>query len=184
VIDWITISAIIVGPILAVQAQKALESIRHKKQRRLNVFNTLMSTRATRLSNEHVAGLNMIDIEFYGRRIFGVRSQTPKEKSVTNAWKNYNDQLNSTCTDEQVAVWLERGEQLFTTLIYKMSSALGYDFDEVQLKRDCYRPIAHGDLEQDSYKLRKALIELLSGTRPLPITQVEAGRSENNETET
>jgi predicted metalloendopeptidase len=121
--DWITIAAIIIGPILAVQAQKILEALRYKKQRRLTLFHTLMSTRATRLSNEHVAALNMIDIEFYGRKIFGVRFQTPREKSVTNAWKNYNDHLNSQYVPEQFPVWVQRGEDLLTTLLYKMSNA-------------------------------------------------------------
>jgi hypothetical protein len=172
--DWITIAAIIAGPILAVQAQKILESIRHKKMKRLALFHTLMSTRATRLSNEHVAALNMIDIEFYGRKVFGTKFQTPKEKSVTNAWKNYNDHLNSKYLPEQFSIWVDRGEQLLTLLLYQMSKALGYDFDEVQLKRDCYRPIAHGDLEDDQHKLRKALLEVLAGQRPLPIVQYEA----------
>jgi len=103
--DWITISAIIIGPILAVQAQKFIEAVRYKKQRRLNLFHTLMSTRASRVSNEHVGALNMIDIEFYGRKIFGFRFQTPKEKSITNAWKNYNDQLNAPYAPEQLAMW-------------------------------------------------------------------------------
>ena len=31
--DWITIAAIIIGPILAVQAQKMVEAIRSKKQK-------------------------------------------------------------------------------------------------------------------------------------------------------
>lgn len=171
--DWITISAIIIGPILAVQAQKMLEAIRFKKQRRLNLFHTLMSTRANRISNEHVAALNMIDIEFYGRNIFGMKFQSTSEKSVTNAWKNYNDQLNSQYLPEQFAVWFERGDQLFTTLLYDMSNSLSYNFDEVQLKRDCYRPIAHGNLEQDQQLLRKALLELMEGTRALPIKQFE-----------
>jgi len=181
--DWVIISAIIIGPILAVQAQKFLEAIRYKKQRRLNLFHTLMSTRANRISNEHVVALNMIDIEFYGRKIFGVRFQTHKEKSVTNAWKNYNDQLNSQYAPEQLAVWAERCEQLFASLLYKMSNTLGYSFDEVQLKRDCYRPIAHRNLEEDQHSLRKALLEVLAGTRPLPIKQFEIENTDTKDQE-
>jgi len=182
--DWIMLSAIIIGPILAVQAQKILESLRYKKQKRLTLFHTLMSTRATRVSNEHVASLNMIDIEFYGRKILGTRIQTPKEKTVTNAWKNYNDHLNSQYAPAQFPVWVERGEQLFTSLLYKMSKSLGYDFDEVQLKRDCYRPMAHGNLEEDQYKLRKALLELMAGTRSLPVSQFETNKNEATSTST
>ena len=132
--DWITVGAVILGPILAVQAQKFLEAIREKRNRRLGLFKTFMSTRAERLSREHVQALNMIDIEFYGRRILGTRFQRAKEKRVTNAWKNYNDHLNQRNSYETVETWLRDGDTRFTKLLYEMSIALGYDYDEVQLK--------------------------------------------------
>lgn len=62
--DWIMVAAMIAGPILAVQAQKIIESLQRKRDRRLTLFFTLMSTRATRLAPDHVSALNMIDIEF------------------------------------------------------------------------------------------------------------------------
>ena len=177
--DWITISAIIIGPILAIQIQKLLERTRNKKNRRLTLFYTLMSTRATRLSNEHVTALNLIDIEFYGRKIFSIKYQTPKEKSITNAWKIYNDQLSLPYSPDQFSAWNERGYQLFINLLYKMSNALGYDFDEVQIKRDCYRPAGHGELENDQYRIRKAIIAMFSGAIPIPIKQFENKDPEN-----
>jgi hypothetical protein len=76
-------------------------------------------------------------------------------------------------------MWIDKGDELFTTLLYKMSNALGYDFDEVQLKRDCYRPVAHGNLEQDEHKLRTALIEVMEGRKPLPIRQFEEASAED-----
>ena len=170
--EIITVLAIIAGPILAVQAQKWLEAVRYKKQRRLNLFHTLMSTRATRLSIEHVSALNMIDIEFYGRKVFGIRFQTPKEKAVTNAWKNYNDRLIGVNPppDQQALLFAQR-DDAFIAMLYEMSKALGYDFDEVQLKRDCYRPAGHGQLEDDQFWLRKGMLEILAGKRALPVKQ-------------
>jgi hypothetical protein len=92
--DWITVAAVVAGPILAVQAQRIVESINKKHERRLKIFKSLMSTRAERVSREHVQALNLIDIEFYGRVKFRTRWQTRSEKAVTNAWKNYNAHLN------------------------------------------------------------------------------------------
>jgi len=43
--DWITVLAIVCGPILAVQAQKWIEALREDKNRRLNTFKGLMATR-------------------------------------------------------------------------------------------------------------------------------------------
>jgi hypothetical protein len=62
--DWSIIGATILGPILAVQAQKWVEIIRERRGRKLWIFHTLMATRAARTSTEHVQALNMIDLIF------------------------------------------------------------------------------------------------------------------------
>ncbi|WP_233962161.1 DUF6680 family protein [Pectobacterium versatile] len=167
--DWIMTGAVIAGPILAVQAQKIIESIRSKKQRRLNLFHVLMSTRAIRLSPEHVSALNMIDIEFYGRKILGVRIQTKSEKQVTNAWKVYNNQLNASYTPETLNIWNDRVVELFTSMLYAISQALGYDFDEVQLKRDFYKPKGHGDIEEQQSLVRTGIVDILTGNKSLSV---------------
>ena len=48
--DSLIIGATILGPILAVQAQKAIERFRERRGRKLWVFHTLMGTRAARLA--------------------------------------------------------------------------------------------------------------------------------------
>lgn len=167
--DIIMIAAVIAGPILAVQAQKHLESLKENKRRKMSLFQTLMSTRANRVSQAHVSALNMIDIEFYGKKIFGKRSQSNGEKKITNAWKVYNDHLNSKFTEERLDAWADKRDELFTALLYTMSQYLGYDFDEVQLKRDCYKPAAHGDVEADQQKIREGLVAVLDGKKSIPM---------------
>lgn len=167
--DIIMILAVIAGPILAVQAQKYIETIKESRNRKLRIFHTLMSTRATRLAPDHVSALNMIDIEFYGKTKLGKRNQSSSEKEVTNAWKLYNDHLNNKVDDDRIDAWLDRSDDLFTSLLYSMSQHLGYEFDEVQLKRDCYRPIAHGDIENQQLKLREGLVAVLDGEKSIPM---------------
>lgn len=167
--DWITVLAVVAGPILAVQAQKYVEAFREKKQRRLTLFRTLMSTRAERLHREHVQALNMIDIEFYGRRVFRIRYQTPREKAVTNAWKNYNDHLSNKASYTQEELWVKDADTLFTRLLYSMSLALGYDYDEVQLKRDCYRPEAHANIEKAQLDVLSGMADVLRWKRSFPM---------------
>lgn len=41
--DWVAVAAIVIGPILAVQAQKIVERIKDKRERRLKIFKALMS---------------------------------------------------------------------------------------------------------------------------------------------
>jgi hypothetical protein len=55
----------LLGPVLAVQAQRWVEGFREKKARRLTVFRTLMATRALNLSTAHVEALNAVPIDFY-----------------------------------------------------------------------------------------------------------------------
>jgi hypothetical protein len=169
--DIIMTLAVIIGPILAVQIQKTLEQFREKKQNRLHIFRTLMSTRAQRLHRDHVQALNMIDIEFYGRKIpfIKTRYQTSQEQAVTHAWKSYNDHLNKGKEYPDINIWIAKSEDLFTELLYTLAQAMNYDFDKVQLQRDCYRPIAHGDLETTQANILKGLDDIFSGKESLPM---------------
>ncbi|MHA6848823.1 DUF6680 family protein [Ralstonia syzygii] len=56
--DWVMVGATIAGPILAVQAQKWVERAREATNRRSLIFTTLMATRQSRISMEHVRALN------------------------------------------------------------------------------------------------------------------------------
>ena len=161
--DWIMIVAIVLGPILAIQAQKMVNGITEHTERRLRIFRTLMSTRAQKLSNNHVEALNMIDIEFYGRRIFGIKFQTNKEKAITNGWKNYNDHLKTNFSPENEGLWSVNRDIYFNKLLYEMSLILGYDFDEVQLKRDCYRPDMHLAVENAQLRVLNGLDQIVNG---------------------
>jgi len=169
--DIIMTAAVIIGPILAVQTQKLLEQFRERKNQRLSIFRILMSTRAQRLHREHVQALNMIDIEFYGRKIplFKIKYQTKREQAVTHAWKSYNSHLNKLQDYPDINIWFSKSDDLFTDLLYALSQAMNYDFDKVQLQRDCYSPIAHGDQEATQANILKGLEKVLSGENPLPM---------------
>ena len=83
--EIVSISAIILGPILAVQIEKYLERRRENKNRRLSIFKTLMATRGTVLSWTHVEALNRIDLEF---------SNNKKFEKVITTWQEYFDNLS------------------------------------------------------------------------------------------
>lgn len=52
----ISIAAIIIGPIIAVQLQKFIEKRTDAQSRRMRVFKILMATRAARLASDHIMG--------------------------------------------------------------------------------------------------------------------------------
>lgn len=164
---WVIAGATLVGPILAVQAQKWLERLRERRARKLYAFQALMTTRATRLSTDHVQALNSLDLVFYGERVLGIPLRTKTEQAVLDSWRDYLDHLNTQSVDG--ATWFVRGDELFINLLSAMATDLRMKFDRVHLRRGAYVPVAHGRLEQDQEQIRRALLQLLGGTSAIRV---------------
>ncbi|MCW7073998.1 MAG: hypothetical protein OCU20_09045 [Methanophagales archaeon] len=169
--DWIMISAVLLGPILAVQVQKLIEAWRERRSRKVSIFKTLMATRGTTLSPRHVEALNMIDLEF--------SSKKKKEKKVVDAWKIYLDHLHGLNLDYddpdyrvKMDAWTNRSHELLTELLYAMACSLGYEFDKVHLKKGSYTPQGHIDMEMEQNFIRQSLVGLFLGKRSLPVSLV------------
>lgn len=167
----LSIVAIVLGPILAVQAQRIVDRLRAQRDRRMVIFKTLMATRATALIAEHVQALNSIDIEFPERG---------RWKPVSRAWKVYFAHLEIQTepnTDEDRR-WQEKRVELLGALLLAMGQSLGYDFDEVKIKRGIYRPRGHVQLEQDQELARRLLLAIMNGERAIPVSIVGAQQVE------
>ena len=164
--DWsiaIIAAATLLGPVLAVQAQKWLERGRAIMERRLAIFRTLMATRAAMLSPTHVEALNAVPVEFYGGG--------KKLKQINEAWKLYLDHHDERLVASDA--WAQKRRDLFLDLLYRMSQFLGYDFTRAQLDRDIYSPKAHGDLEMEQTIIRRGVVALLNGEKALPMAVKE-----------
>ena len=168
--DLAIIFATLTGPILAVQAQKWVEVAREKRRRKLQIFETLMATRAARMSLDHVQALNMIELAFYGRIGFiGVRRQSGKEKAVVNAWHTLLASFGfhgGPPTDQGLV------NQNFKVLLMAIASDVGYELDQMQITESAYSPAGHmrDQLEQET--LRRCLVEVLSGEKSLKMDVV------------
>ena len=160
--DWLMISSVLLGPIIAVQLTRYLDNKKEERERKLQVFKTLMATRAYTVSWEHVVALNRIDLEF--------EKDNKKEKGVIEAWKAYLDLLgDKNMTPEQ---WAVKRLDLLVELLHKMAQVLDYDFDKTHIKNSSYSPVAHGNIEDEQKALRAGLIEVLEGKRVLPMAVV------------
>jgi len=152
--------ATILGPILAIQAQKWIERVRETRERKLRVFYTLMGSRAARTSAEHVQALNLIDLLF--RRM--------AEKPVIDAWEIYREHLNQDVekmTPSQLETWTTDGNGLFNDLMYAMSRTLGYRFTKPQIQRGIYSPRAHNVADIEQQVIRHGAAMVLSGNQAL-----------------
>ena len=167
--EWVTVIAIVVGPLFAVQATQWLDRIRTRRDRRDNLFRTLMATRAKRVSQEHVAALNLIDVEFAGRQfLWWGRGK----RAFRAAWKVHFDTL---CDEAKMS----RGEanDSFVALLYAMAQELHYDYDLSDLRRQVYSPVGHGNLEQAQASVLTGLAAIMEGKAPFPITNAPSTQS-------
>jgi hypothetical protein len=169
--DGLLIAATIAGPVLAVQAQKFIERFSESRRRKLHIFYTLMSTRATRIANEHVQALNLIELEFNK----GWYRKRSKEQAIIDAWRLHLDNLNQPADENDpasVKTWSDRTEGSFVELMYSMSQALGFDFDRVQLKRGMYYSRGQAELELAQRAVVHSLAKVLTGQQPIGMNVV------------
>lgn len=157
-------AATLLGPISAVQIQKWLETWRGVRERRLLVFKTLMATRVTNLSPEHVQALNSIPIEFYGK------------KKILDKWEEYYDHLG----DKSIApeLWGTKRIELFVQLMGLISVSLGYKFNVSEVKK-IYHPTGHANIENEQHEIREHVLRLLRGEQALNLAIKEFPVSED-----
>jgi hypothetical protein len=147
--EWITIAAIVLGPILALLTQRVIDRIREKRERRVQLFLTLMRTRATPLAPDHVNALNSIDVVFDGDR----------DQKIREAWRK---PLSHAVADASQPTWQERYNDLKVELFREIGLLVGYSFDIDYFKRQVHYPKAFGDIEADAVRLRTSLTKALT----------------------
>lgn len=149
------ILAVLMAPVLAVQVQKWLERYRDDRERKIKIFKVLMATRATGISVEHVQALNLIDLEFVGN----------KYRATREYWQEYLDHLgNFPHNDEKLLpIWNDKTTDLLVKLLIEMGSALGYQFDTVNVKKGAYLPEGHTRIENQESLIRQRSLQVLFG---------------------
>jgi len=174
--ETLTVVAIILGPILAIQAQKWIERITREKEDKKRILVALLATRGRPLERDHVQALNLIDFYFH------------KDQEVVEAWEEYRDHLNNNWPKEPVPeegkkvtesenttylascnVWTDKKDDLLCKLLSKMSETLGYHFDNVLLRKGAYVPKGYNDAESIDSWIKKLLLQILAGTHSLPV---------------
>jgi hypothetical protein len=163
--SWLTIAAIVAGPILALYFQRLLDAIREKHNRQLRVFRELMITRSMRLSARHVEALNAVPLEFENKG---------KDKKILAAWKQYLDHLNTDSTKDPMT-WSNKGAELIVELLLEMATRVRFQTEKPRIEREIYLPQLFNTIETEQNALRQWLLELLDGTgrRKLPIAMFE-----------
>lgn len=159
VVALVSIFATFRAPVIALRIQRRLDEEKEKTGRKLWIFKTLMSYRATRLNANFVQALNMIDIEF----------TKPNEKKIRDSWKELLDHYTTWGgkSEQQRKVDekndIERSNDLLAELLVRMGETLDFSFDKVYVKKAFYYPEGLGNIEAEQHALRRSVLALLSG---------------------
>jgi len=152
--DWITIAAIVLGPVLALFAQRALDWLREKKNRRVQLYMTVMSLRASWLHHDSIRALNSIDT------VFDKRS----DQSIRDAWTAViNHSYSQRAEGEEAArEWNQRMNDLRADLYQRMGDAVGYHHTLDYIKSRIYYPQYHVDVELEQMQIRKQFAKAIT----------------------
>lgn len=152
--------ATLLGPVLAVWVTRRIDWSRQRRERQMDIFRALMATRRVPLSPEKVRALNMVEIDFHG--------VPPVLRAFAEVMTHINTQ------DVGSVVWLDRHRSLMTRLLSEMAQLLGYRLAQLDMLEGGYYPKAFADTEKEQQAVRQALVQILSGRRPLLVAQAAA----------
>ncbi len=155
----VTIFAIYLGPIRAVEVARRNDVAREATRRQRDIFAALMRTRNATLMPEHVWALNLIQVEF------------AHNDSIINAYKNYIAHLSRVVAAPGPALdaFLRERRDLFFDLVHEIARVVGFSLDKRDLERAAYVPAGWEYEQAEQQSLRRSMLELLDGRRGLPV---------------
>jgi hypothetical protein len=172
-IEWWVVLATLAGPVIAVQTQKWVEWASENSKRKRWIFYSLMANRATRLNDEYIKALNLIDLEFRPTRL-----RPGLNEKVISSWRILFGELSNAPADPldrplNIA-WNIRCNDKLIDLLSAMSAALSFKFSEEELRRGIYYPQGAVDRENAQLAILNGLKEVFAGKAALPMKITEA----------
>lgn len=174
---WLTaaiVFATLLGPVLAVQAQKWLERRREAKSRKEWVFYMLMTNRRAQLHPDFVRALNTIDIAFNGGR---ESKRSKAENEVIRAWRDHHHVLTvgpgQNADAGMFKQWHDAIEEKFTNVLQAISQDLDYSFDRETLRNGGYYTKGVVDHENELSLIRQALVRMTRLEAAVPVVNVQ-----------
>ena len=148
--------ATFLGPVAAILVSIWREDATRKRERRSEVFRTLMATRRIGLSPEHVKAINLVEIDFYGC------------SDVQAAWREYKNHLFKPDAVENEE-WGKTKERLLSKLLSEIGKVLRYRIDAMDIYDKGYVPKGWLHREERLLEATEFLYRLSKGTGALPI---------------
>lgn len=167
-IGFATIIAVMVGPVLAVWITRIIDERRASKQRKFDIFRTLMRTRKLPIHVDHVGALNLVEVEFVNNG------------NVINAWKKYLANLSETLPPveekDRFDDACKKRDSLLTKLISEIAKVLKIRIEQIDILEGNYIPQGWHDDDWEQRLVRRGLINVLSGKTPIMIQAPQASQ--------
>lgn len=164
--DWLTLLAIIFGPIVAVGITLWIEGRRRQREQRVIVFRHLIATRHMPADPGFLTAINLIPVEFND------------ESKVLAAYREFIDAVGRRLdgiNDESI---LLNSRTKLIRLIYEVSNSLGFKLRETDLQTTAYASdgwIKRDALMQDSQQAMRDIARILAlQTKILAAQQINA----------
>jgi hypothetical protein len=158
---WAVVLATMVGPVAAVLITRWNDQRHEQRNRLLHIYRVLMSTRRMSVSQEHVAAINLVEVEFHN------------VQPVIDAWSTYLTHLNSAPAPnsslEQQKQWNDRRAELLAILISKIASHLGLSKGEIEILHGGYAPQGWVDRDSRLARIQDYVLALSEGKAVVPI---------------
>ena len=196
--EWIMIVAVFTGPGAAVFIARELEKLGQKHSRRLSLFRSLMATRRTPTSPEHVTALNTIEVEFYRekeviisfKKHMDLMPEQPRIESERVDFSNMSEEeVRKRNNYYELRIGNLRQDSL-ASLLHSISKSIGMPMDKHDVFRGGYHPEAFANMEMEQRAIRNFVIGLALHERSVPVTAYappappqQGTGSENRQTE-
>jgi len=146
--DWLTLLAIVLGPVIAVSITLWIEHRRRSRERGLQIMRMLLSTRHMPANPQYNAAINLIPAEFNA------------EREIMDAWRNYNALVREHPRPELADDHQRRVTAAQSTLIYRVMLSVGLKLSEADIQTQAY--ISQGFVDRDNLYVKSlaALPEL------------------------
>ncbi len=158
-LDWLTLVAIVLGPLIGIWVTRWIDSAKERKDRRWELFVTLRRTRGLELSPDHVAAINMIPVLF------------ADDKEVMVEWGRLMDALNNPAWesgDEAVSRGIiKSAADARHNLTRVIGEAVGAQLPQKEEHRLGYSPVAWSQELVEQAEVRKSFLDVLNGRSPI-----------------
>jgi hypothetical protein len=134
--SWLTLLAIVVGPVVAVVITLITEHYRRARERRIQIMRMLLATRHLPADPQYNIAINLIPAEFND------------QKEVMAKWREYHAHVRQHPDEASRAEFEKRANVTQSALIFQVMQSVGLKFSEGDIQTEAY--ISQGFVDRDA----------------------------------